>query len=107
MPLQNFWSDKRSGAALLYLLIHSTPFGGPFQVIKPIFYLIFLFKMNLVPKMNLIRVKKVNLKNTRVLKENLFVVLGHFIKYFTILLERSDGAEFGPLLFLERSERRN
>ena len=60
MPLQKIWSDKRSGAALLYLLIHSTPFGGPFQVKKAIFYLIFLFKMKLVPKMNLIRVEKVN-----------------------------------------------
>ena len=61
--------------------------------------------MNLVPKMNLIRVEKVNLKNARVLKKNLFVVLSYFIKYFTILLERSDGAEFGPLLFLEWSGR--
>ena len=52
--------------------------------------------------MNLIRVEKDNLKNTRVLKKNLFVFLGHFIKYFAILLERSDGVEFRPLLFLER-----
>ena len=55
-------------------------------VARTLSVLIFLFKMNLVPKMNLIRVEKVNLKNTRVLKKNLFVVLG-------------DGAEFGPLLF--------
>ena len=49
------------------------------------------------------RAEKVHLKNTQVLKKNLFVVLGHFIRYFTSLLERSDGVEFGPLLFLERS----
>ena len=61
--------------------------------------------MKLVPKMNLIRVEKVHLKNTEVLKKNLFVILGNFIKYVTSLLERSDGAEFGPLLFLERSGR--
>ena len=60
--------------------------------------------MNFVPKMNLIRVEKVHLKNTEVLKKNLFVILGNFIKYITSLLERSDGAEFGPLLFLERSD---
>ena len=60
--------------------------------------------MNLVPKMNLMRVEKVNFKNTQVLKKNLFVVLGHFIKYFTRPLERSDGAEIGPLLFWERSD---
>ena len=48
----NFWSGKRSGAALLYLLIHSTPFGSSFQFKKPMFYLILLFKMNLVPEMN-------------------------------------------------------
>ena len=77
-PLQKFWIDKKSGAALLYLLIHSTPFGGPFQVKKAIFYLIFLFTMNVIQKMNLIRVEKVNLKNTGVLKKNLLVVLGHF-----------------------------
>jgi len=59
-------------------MIHSTPFGGPFQVKKTIFYLIFLFKMNIVPKMNLNQVEKVNLKNARVLKKNLFVVLSHF-----------------------------
>ena len=57
------------------------------------FYLIFLFKMNLVPEMNLMRAEKVYLKNTQVLKKNLFVVLGHFIRYFTTLLERSDGAD--------------
>ena len=87
------------------MLIQSTPFGGHFQVKKPIFYLIFLFKMNFVPKMNLIRVEKVHLKNTEVLKKNLFVILGNFIKYVTSLLERSDGAAFGPLRFLERSDR--
>ena len=74
----NFWSGKRSGAALLYLLIHSTPFGSPFQVKKPMFYLIFLFKMNLVPKMNLMRTEKVHFKNTQVLKENLFRGFGPF-----------------------------
>ena len=61
--------------------------------------------MNVVQKMNLIRVEKVNLKNTEVPKKNLFVVLGHFIKYFTTLLEWSEGAEFEPLLFLEWSDR--
>ena len=60
--------------------------------------------MNFVPKINLIRVEKVNLKNTEVLKKNLFVILGNFIKYVTGLLERSNGAAFGPLLFLERSD---
>ena len=60
--------------------------------------------MNFVPKMNLIRVEKVHLKNTEVLKKNLFVILGNFIKYVTSLLERSDGAAFGPLLFLEWSD---
>ena len=60
--------------------------------------------MNFVPKMNLIRVEKVHLKNTEVLKKNLFVILGNFIKYVTSLLERSDGAEFGTLLFLELSD---
>jgi len=44
--------------------------------------------MNFVPKMNLIRVEKVHLKNTEVLKKNLFVILGNFIKYVTSLLER-------------------
>ena len=52
--------------------------------------------------MNLISVEKLQFKNTRVLKKILFVVFGHFIKYLTSLLEWSDGAEFGPLLFLER-----
>ena len=50
------------------------------------------------------RAEKVHLKNTQVLKKNLFVVLGHFIRYLTSLLERSDGVEFGPLLFLEQSD---
>ena len=54
--------------------------------------------------MNLIRVEKVHLKKTQVLRKSLFVALGHFIKYFTGLLERSDGAEIGPLLFMERSD---
>ena len=64
--------------------------------------------MNLVPKMNLIRVEKSHFKNTQVLKKNIFVVLGHVITYFTSLLERtqrSDGVLFGTLFFLEWSNR--
>ena len=63
------------------------------------------------------RAEKVHLKNTQVLKKNLFVVLGHFIRYFTTLLERSNGAdmshsffwsgatEWSGAAFLERSKR--
>ena len=69
--------------------------------------------MNLVPEMNLIRVENVHFKNTQV------VVLGHFIRYFTTQLERSDGADVGHSFFwsgatewsiaafLERSEKRS
>ena len=45
------------------------------------------------------RAEKVHLKNTQVLKKNLFVVLGHFIRYFTTLLERSDGADVSHSFF--------
>ena len=47
-------------------------------VARTLSVLIFLFKMNLVPKMNLIRVEKVNLKNTRVLEKEPFCGLGPF-----------------------------
>ena len=108
---------ERSGTPLL--AIHSTPFGRSFQVKKQLFYLMFLSKMNFVPKMNLIRVEKVHFKNTQVLKKILFVVLGHFIRYFTTLLERSNGAdmshsffwsgatEWSGAAFWERSEKRS
>ena len=55
--------------------------------------------MSLVPEMNLMRAEKVHFKNTQVLKKNLFVVLDHFIRYFTTLLEQSDGADVSHSFF--------
>ena len=65
------------------------------------------------------RAEKVHLKNTQVLKKNLLAVWGHFIRYFTTLLERSNGADVSHSFFwsgamewsgaalLERSEKRS
>ena len=59
--------------------------------------------MNLVPEMNLKMAEKFHFKNTQVLKKNLFVVLGHFIRYFTTLLKRSDRADVSHSFFWSRA----
>ena len=86
---------------------------------KLIFYFIILVKMNLVPKMNQIRVLKVHLKKTQVLKKNLLwfwaIVLNTSQAHWSGAMEWNLGHSFfwsgaterSGAAFLERSEKRS